>query len=146
MEEGHGHTDLDHHLNTLTGYGNFMPGQAWQRSLAKFSGLLNYPHDHDHEDSERSLSQLNYKFETLVKSDHPNSPCSPLKIEEFKCLSFNKFKNNPELASVKCVKWYNEWIQCKWDEDKLKFGYNYMEPRAPRKRKAYIAAPNYQYS
>ncbi|XP_955275.1 uncharacterized protein TA17940 [Theileria annulata] len=146
MGEGHGHSDPDHNLNTLTGYGNFMPGQAWQRSLAKGSGLLNYPSEHDCGDSELSLDELNHKFETLIKSDDPNSACNPLKIQEFKCLSSNNFNKNPELASMRCVKWYNEWMQCKWDEEKLKFGYNYIEPRAPRKRKAYIAAPNYQYS
>ncbi|UKJ88710.1 hypothetical protein MACJ_001954 [Theileria orientalis] len=144
MENKHNHNESEQHVNTLPGHGVFFPVQSWQRSLAKCSGFITYPHDSD--GHEFTLDELNYKFETLVKSDDPTSACNPIKVEEFKCLNSNNYRENPEFASTKCVKWYNEWMQCKWDEQKLKFGYNYIEPRTPRKRKAYIAAPNYQYS
>nr|PVC50959.1 hypothetical protein MACL_00001892 [Theileria orientalis] len=144
MENKHNHKDSEHHLNTLPGHGVFFPVQAWQRSLAKISGLIAYSHEND--DNQFTTDELNYKFVNLVNSDDPKSACNPIKVEEFKCLNSNNYKLNPEFASTKCVKWYNEWMQCKWDEEKLNYGYNYIEPRTPRKRKAYIAAPNFQYS
>ncbi|CDJ40938.1 hypothetical protein, conserved, partial [Eimeria tenella] len=53
---------------------------------------------------------------------------------------------DPEAASTKCVKWFLEWRQCKWDQEKLQRGYTYAEDRQHPKHKPYIATPDYQYS
>lgn len=124
----------------VPGHGSFRPSSAWQRALAHNAGLYKYPHS----GGDSTLSET--QFAKLVKEDDPASACTPLLIQEFRCLNRNDFSSDPGHASTKCVKWYNEWMQCKWDEEKMRFGYSYMEDLPARKHKAYIAAPNYQYS
>ncbi|VWU49771.1 ATP synthase-associated protein, putative [Hepatocystis sp. ex Piliocolobus tephrosceles] len=81
-----------------------------------------------------------------INVDKPNDPCKYLGIEEYKCLLTHSFHMNTNISNQKCVKWFNEYMQCKWDEHKLNNGYNYIENRRDKKSKAYIAAPDYQYS
>ncbi|EKX73285.1 conserved hypothetical protein [Theileria equi strain WA] len=138
------HGDSGPQVTHVPGFGAGKPDEAWKRSLARNSGFYKYPHEFSEKDL--SEAELNDKFERLIKADDPKSACTPLQLEEFRCLNKNGYHTDPEYASTKCVKWYHEWLQCKWDEEKLKFGYNYMEGRPQRKHKAYIAAPNYQYS
>ncbi|GAB69727.1 hypothetical protein PCYB_004760, partial [Plasmodium cynomolgi strain B] len=69
-----------------------------------------------------------------------------LAIEYYKCLLTHSFHMNPDVSNQKCVKWFNEFMQCKLDEHKLNYGYNYIGNRRNKKSKAYIAAPDYQYS
>ena len=53
---------------------------------------------------------------------------------------------DPDRAATKCVKWFDQWRQCQWDEEKMKKGYSFIDMRPPRKRKPYIAAPDHQFS
>lgn len=126
--------------NHAHGQGLLRPPSAWQRSLAQNAGLYRYPHS----DSGARLTET--QFEKLVKEDDPKSSCAHLMIQEYRCLVRNDFASDPGNAATKCVKWYNEWMQCKWDEEKMKFGYGYMEDLPARKHRAYVAAPNFQYS
>ncbi|KAK1444867.1 hypothetical protein BgAZ_107730 [Babesia gibsoni] len=135
--EGHGSHDVSH---GIPGIDSFRSTSPWLRSLARNAGLYRYPHA----DSGAELSET--RFEKLVKEDDPKSTCTPLLVQEHKCLSGHGFDSDPSHAATKCVKWYNEWMQCKWDEEKMKMGYGYMEDLPARKHRAYIAAPNYQYS
>ncbi|GBE59497.1 hypothetical protein, conserved [Babesia ovata] len=124
----------------IPGHGTFRPDSAWQRALARNAGLYRYPHT----DSDKNMTET--QFEKLVREDDPKSACTPLLVQEFRCLNRNDFGADAGHAATKCVKWYNEWMQCKWDEEKMRFGYSYLEDLPARKHKAYIAAPNYQYS
>ncbi|GIX62194.1 uncharacterized protein BcabD6B2_16290 [Babesia caballi] len=124
----------------IPGFGTFRPDSAWQRALARNAGLYRYPH------AEGGSALTETRFEKLVREDDPKSACTPLLVQEFRCLNRNQFGADPGHAATKCVKWYNEWMQCKWDEEKMRFGYSYLEDLPARKHKAYIAAPDYQYS
>lgn len=85
-------------------------------------------------------------FVDRVNVDNAKDACKYLAIEEYKCLLSHSFHMNPNVGNQKCVKWFNEYIGCKWDEHKLNYGYNYIEDRRHKKSKSYIAAPDYQYS
>ncbi|EDO07761.1 hypothetical protein BBOV_III001940 [Babesia bovis T2Bo] len=131
-----------HHssISGIPGFGTFKPDSAWQRAIASNAGLYTYPHS----GSGSGISET--QFANIVRADDPKSACNPLLIEEFRCLKRNGFGTDNGRAATKCVKWYNEWMQCKWDEEKMRFGYNYLEDLPARKHKAYIAAPDFQYS
>ncbi|GFE52853.1 hypothetical protein BaOVIS_002570 [Babesia ovis] len=127
-------------VSGIPGHGSFKPDSSWQRAVARNAGLYHYPHS----DAGSSMSET--QFAKLVREDDPKSACTPLLIEEFRCLNRNDFGSDQGRAATKCVKWYNEWMQCKWDEEKMRFGYSYLQDLPSRKHKAYIAAPDYQYS
>lgn len=127
----------------------------WEMLLAHNHGLYNFK-DKEHNkivnrdryilNTENDIrNQLNM-FVEKVNVDNSNDTCKYLAIEEYKCLLSHSFHMNPLASNEKCVKWFNEYVQCKWDEHKLINGYNYIEDRRHKKSKAYIAAPDYQYS
>jgi len=82
----------------------------------------------------------------LIENDNPKNACKYLQIEEVRCLETHQAHADTQGAATKCVKWFNEWQKCMWDQEKLIKGYNYIEDRNARKHKPYIAAPDYQYS
>eukprot|EP00918_Siedleckia_nematoides_P050813 GHVU01111310.1.p2 GENE.GHVU01111310.1~~GHVU01111310.1.p2 ORF type:complete len:142 (-),score=25.37 GHVU01111310.1:1037-1462(-) len=120
----------------------------WKRLLAYHHGLpaaswLGAPVRRRTADEVRlAVSQFSEK----THLDDPNDACKYLKIEEFRCLHSHNYRADPEAAATKCVKWFTEWSQCMWDQEKMIKGLNYLEPRAPRKRRPYLGAPDFQYS
>lgn len=115
----------------------------WEKLLALHHGLY-LPHQNAiHTDDQIRLSVANYS--ERMRTDDPDNACRYLKIEEFRCLKTHQYEMNPESASQKCLKWFNEWTQCHWDQEKFNRGYTYIEPRPPHKRRPYIAAPNPQF-
>ncbi|CZT99091.1 hypothetical protein CYL21_0748 [Plasmodium falciparum NF54] len=128
----------------------------WERLLAYNHGLYTLKNANNNNTIiNRDLHSLNTEndirnklnlYIDRINIDNPNDTCKYLGIEEYKCLLTHSFHMNTNVSNQKCVKWFNEYIQCKWDEQKLNFGYNYIENKRHKKSKAYIAAPDYQYA
>ncbi|KAI4838540.1 ATP synthase-associated protein [Plasmodium brasilianum] len=127
----------------------------WEILLAHNHGLYNFKSTDNNVIVNKDMYALNTEndirnklnlYIERINVDNPNDACKYLAIEEYKCLLTHSFHMNPDISNQKCVKWFNEYMQCKWDEHKLNYGYNYIENRRHKKSKAYIAAPDYQYS
>ncbi|ANQ08241.1 Uncharacterized protein PCOAH_00027640 [Plasmodium coatneyi] len=127
----------------------------WEMLLAHNHGLYNFKNTDNNTIVNKDMYALNTEndirnklnlYADRINVDNPNDACKYLAIEEYKCLLTHSFHMNPDVSNQKCVKWFNEYMQCKWDEHKLNHGYNYIENRRNKKSKAYIAAPDYQYS
>ncbi|SBT35813.1 conserved Plasmodium protein, unknown function [Plasmodium ovale wallikeri] len=127
----------------------------WELLLAHNHGLYNFKNTDNNVIVNKDMYSLNTEndirnklnlYIERINVDNPNDACKYLAIEEYKCLLTHSFHMNADMSNQKCVKWFNEYMQCKWDEHKLNYGYNYIENRRNKKSKAYIAAPDYQYS
>ncbi|CXI40247.1 conserved Plasmodium protein, unknown function [Plasmodium berghei] len=127
----------------------------WELLLAHNHGLYHFKNNDNNAIMNKDMHSLNTEndirnklnlYTERINVDNPNDACKYLAIEEYKCLLTHSFHMNPNTSNQKCVKWFNEYMQCKWDEHKLNYGHNYIENRRNKKSKAYIAAPDYQYS
>lgn len=84
-------------------------------------------------------------FEAKVHKDQPDDACKYLVIEEYRCLQTKRAEMYPEKASTGCVKWYDEWQKCKWDQEKFNAGYTHIEgPQMMKKRRPYIGYPDFK--
>lgn len=117
----------------------------WEKLLAYHHGLY-LPQVHHETKSVDEIRSNVGEFSEKVHIDDPNDACKYLKIEEFRCLQSQQYQTEPQNAAKSCVKWFTEWSQCMWDQEKIIKGYNYLEPRVPRKHRPYIGAPDFQYS
>ncbi|KAL8269273.1 hypothetical protein Esti_006805 [Eimeria stiedai] len=117
----------------------------WERHLLYNYGLYDPRRLHAAK-SPKQIENNVARFKQTLDAVDPKDACKYLQLEEYKCLQLNQAHRDPETASTKCVKWFQEWRQCKWDQEKLQKGYSYAEDREAPKHKPYIATPNYQYS
>ncbi|KAK2196029.1 hypothetical protein BdWA1_002627 [Babesia duncani] len=115
------------HRNSIPGFGGYKPDEPWKRAIARNAGFYEYPKLAQESDNSMFGEGSTDRFAALLKAENPRSSCTPILVEEHKCLHMNDYCKDPERAASKCVKWYQEWMQCKWDEERLKFGYNYLE-------------------
>lgn len=111
-------------------------GRRWERLVAKHYGLIPRANT-----GSVSVREEVAKFADTTHVSDPNDACKYLAIEEFRCL---KAETEPEHAAVKCLKWFEEWKQCQWDQHKFNEGISYID--GPELRKAYRFAPNYKYA
>ncbi|PHJ25778.1 hypothetical protein CSUI_000365 [Cystoisospora suis] len=117
----------------------------WERLLAYHHGLY-LPSMHGATKTADEIRLAVNDFAAKVEADDPKSACKYLMVEEFKCLKAAQAHIDPHGAGTKCVKWFNEWRQCAWDQEKMIRGYSYIEDRRARKHKPYIGKPDWQYS
>ncbi|EPT32112.1 hypothetical protein TGME49_223040 [Toxoplasma gondii ME49] len=118
----------------------------WERLLAYHHGLYSPEKFNSTTKTADEIRLAVNDFAAKVHADDPKNACKYLMIEEFKCLQSAQARIDPQGAATKCVKWFNEWRQCAWDQEKMVKGYNYIEDRRARKHKPYIGAPDLQYS
>merc|ERR1712170_73785 len=59
------------------------------------------------------------EFSDRVQQAKPNDACKYLEIEEFRCLQSHQVELDVQGATSKCLKWLEQWQQCKWDEHKF---------------------------
>ncbi|XP_026189801.1 uncharacterized protein LOC113146503 [Cyclospora cayetanensis] len=118
---------------------------AWERHLAYNYGLYDPRRLHKALTPQQVAADVSL-FKQTLETAEPQDACKYLQLEEFKCLREHQAHRDPETASTKCVKWFQEWRQCKWDQDKLQKGYAFAEDRLPAKHKPYIATPDTQYA
>lgn len=118
---------------------------TWERHLAYSYGLYD-PRRLHKPLNPKDVEEQTALFKQALDAVDPKDACKYLQLEEFKCLREHQAHRDPEAASTKCVKWFQEWRQCKWDQEKLQKGYSYAEDRVADKHKPYIATPDYQYS
>mmetsp|Transcript_121095 Transcript_121095/g.210265 ORF Transcript_121095/g.210265 Transcript_121095/m.210265 type:complete len:215 (-) Transcript_121095:75-719(-) len=81
-----------------------------------------------------------------VHADSPKDACKYLAIEEFRCLSTYQYETQPGVAAKKCMKWYDEFQKCQWDQAKFNSGTTYLEGPESRRRKPYIFYPAFKYA
>ncbi|OEH75766.1 hypothetical protein cyc_08072 [Cyclospora cayetanensis] len=147
-------TDTVRHTPTANGHaqttvdveGSLPPySSAWERHLAYNYGLYDPRRLHKALTPQQVAADVSL-FKQTLETAEPQDACKYLQLEEFKCLREHQAHRDPETASTKCVKWFQEWRQCKWDQDKLQKGYAFAEDRLPAKHKPYIATPDTQYA
>ena len=64
-----------------------------------------------------------------------------------RCLQVYQYEKDPQGASKRCVKWFDEMQKCMWDQEKINQGYTFIEgPGLLKKRRPYIFYPNYKYA
>jgi len=118
----------------------------WQRSLAYHHGLY-VPETHKPCKTSDDIRIEVADFNDKVQADSPNDACKYLAVEEFRCLQVNQLEAQPREANTKCVKWFDEWQKCKWDQEKFNCGYTYIEgPQMMKKRRPYIFYPDFKYA
>jgi hypothetical protein len=110
-------------------------GKGWEKLVKTHFGLSESNQPDKLTSEEARVKTM--KFAGAVHQAEPNDACKFLAIEEFRCLT-----QNSEHSS-KCLKYFEEWKQCAWDQYKFNEGLTYIE-RAPVK-KSYRFAPNYKY-
>jgi hypothetical protein len=84
------------------------------------------------------------EFASRTHEADPNDSCKYLAIEEHRCLLSAHAESDPKHAATKCLKFFEEWKQCSWDQFKFNEGLSYIE--GPQLRKAYRFAPNHKYA
>lgn len=116
----------------------------WIRDLAYHHG--NYVPEHFTRPLESDEIQTEVdNFAAKVQKDQPSDACKYLLIEEYRCLQVNRFNTETKAAASSCVKWFDEWQKCKWDQEKFNSGYTHMEgPRLMTKRRPYIGYPDFK--
>merc|ERR1711862_270271 len=118
---------------------------AWEKLVAYHHGVY-VPETQQLAKSPDEVSQAGASFSDKVHGDGPKDACKYLQIEEFRCLSVYQFEQQPEVASKRCMKWWNELQQCQWDEAKFNSGTTYIEGPQMRRRRPYIFYPDFKYA
>jgi hypothetical protein len=65
------------------------------------------------------------EFEDKVAHDDPADACKHILAEEYRCLQVYQSEKDPGTASKRCVKWFDEFQKCQWDQHKLEMECNY---------------------
>eukprot|EP00922_Rhytidocystis_sp_ex-Travisia-forbesii_P013930 GHVS01020777.1.p1 GENE.GHVS01020777.1~~GHVS01020777.1.p1 ORF type:complete len:247 (+),score=39.46 GHVS01020777.1:95-835(+) len=122
------------------------------RFSSKWEGLLSYhrglydPRANGAMRSEEEVRLAVGEYGDKVNADNPKSACKFIDIEHFRCREVHQHRMDPRGANEKCLKWQMEFDRCLWDEEKLSRGISYIEDRRHKKHRAYIGAPDYQFS
>eukprot|EP00397_Hematodinium_sp_SG-2012_P046427 GEMP01052452.1.p1 GENE.GEMP01052452.1~~GEMP01052452.1.p1 ORF type:complete len:235 (+),score=64.23 GEMP01052452.1:32-706(+) len=118
----------------------------WQRAVAYHHGLY-VPETHASAKTADDIRVAVADYTDKVQADTPNDACKYLQIEEFRCLQVHQLETQPREANTKCVKWFDEWQKCKWDQEKFNSGYTHIEgPQMMKKRRPYIFYPDFNYA
>ncbi|KAL8453077.1 hypothetical protein Emag_002037 [Eimeria magna] len=83
----------------------------WERHLLYNYGLYD-PRRLHAEKSPKEIENNVARFKQTLDAVDPKDACKYLQLEEYKCLQLNQAHRDPETASTKCVKWFQEWRQC----------------------------------
>jgi len=117
----------------------------WERSVAYHYGLY-MPEMYFQPKTADEIKATVAKYAETVHQDAPKDACKYLQIEEFRCLHTNHFETQPQVASKKCMKWWDEMQKCQWDQVKFNNGTTYIEGPQMRRRRAYIFYPDFKYA
>eukprot|EP00922_Rhytidocystis_sp_ex-Travisia-forbesii_P013936 GHVS01020784.1.p1 GENE.GHVS01020784.1~~GHVS01020784.1.p1 ORF type:complete len:229 (+),score=63.80 GHVS01020784.1:64-687(+) len=119
----------------------------WERLLSHHRGVYQPTKEGVALRSEEEVRLAVAEQWAKVQADHaPMSACKFIDLENFRCREVHQHRVDPRGASEKCVKWQMEFDRCLWDEEKLNRGISYLEDRRHKKHRAYIGAPDYQFS
>ncbi|CAD7970645.1 unnamed protein product [Amoebophrya sp. A25] len=121
-------------------------GSKWQKNLAYFTGLYR-PRSMGPAKSADDIRLSVNEFGDRIQQDDPNSACKYLLLEEARCLATYQYEKQPLEAGKRCVKWFDEFQKCRWDQHKFDNGYTPIEgPALGTKRRPYIYYPDFKYA
>jgi len=118
---------------------------GWERALAYHTGVF-VPESSKETKTPDDVRIAVADYASKVHQDAPQDACKYLQIEEYRCLQTNQFERNPKGAAEKCVKWWDEWRKCQWDQAKFNSGTTYIEGANFRRRRPYIFYPDFKYA
>lgn len=119
---------------------------AWQKMLAYQTGLYN-PEGFKAAKSGDDIRLAVNEFSDKVHQDDPKCACKYILMEEMRCLQTYQYEKQPQEASKRCMKWFDEYQKCQWDQHKFVNGYTAIEgPRLTKKRRPYIYYPDFKYA
>merc|ERR1712224_597927 len=101
-------------------------GSMWEKYLSYHKGLY-VPEARQSAKSADDVRIAVSEFSDRVQQAKPNDACKYLEIEEFRCLQSHQVELDVQGATSKCLKWFEQWQQCKWDEHKFSNGISYVE-------------------
>mmetsp|Transcript_53537 Transcript_53537/g.99018 ORF Transcript_53537/g.99018 Transcript_53537/m.99018 type:complete len:228 (-) Transcript_53537:131-814(-) len=127
--------------------GNAKPQYSsnWEKAVAYHYGLY-FPEKYQATKTADDIRLAVADYSEKVHKDSPKDACKYLQIEEFRCLQVYQSETHPELAAKKCMKWWDEWQKCQWDQAKFNSGTTYIEGPQMRRRRAYIFYPDFKYA
>eukprot|EP00746_Dinoflagellata_sp_MGD_P125532 gnl/MRDRNA2_/MRDRNA2_60296_c0_seq1.p1 gnl/MRDRNA2_/MRDRNA2_60296_c0~~gnl/MRDRNA2_/MRDRNA2_60296_c0_seq1.p1 ORF type:complete len:246 (-),score=37.83 gnl/MRDRNA2_/MRDRNA2_60296_c0_seq1:5-742(-) len=117
----------------------------YEKSMAYHFGLY-VPEVHQPTKTADDIRLAVSDYADKVHQDNPKDACKYLQIEEFRCLQVYQYETNPQMAGKKCMKWWDEWNKCQWDQEKFNAGTTYLEGPQMRKRRAYLFYPDFKYA
>lgn len=118
----------------------------WQKSLAYMTGVY-HPTTFGAAKSADDIRLAVNEFSDKVNQDDPADACKYLVMEEMRCLQTYQYEKQPVEASKRCVKWFDEFQKCQWDQHKFVNGYTSIEgPALMKKRRPYIFYPDFKYA
>lgn len=118
----------------------------WQKKLAIQKGLY-MPQTFGEAKTADDIRIATNEFSDKVNAEDPNCACKYLIMEEMRCLQTYQYEKQPQEATKRCVKWFDEWQKCQWDQHKFNNGYTAIEgPDLMKKRRPYIFYPNFKYA
>mmetsp|Transcript_54518 Transcript_54518/g.145580 ORF Transcript_54518/g.145580 Transcript_54518/m.145580 type:complete len:222 (+) Transcript_54518:31-696(+) len=152
----HAHTPEEDRINTT--YDNMVGDElnvngaarpkfqaAWQKDLAYHHGLY-VPELYQEAQTADNIRIAVSEFQDKVHQDDPKDACKYLLVEEFKCLHTQQVELDVHGANKKCVKWFDEFRKCQWDQHKFNAGHTYIEGPQMRRRTGWVFMPKYQYA
>lgn len=138
----------EHQLpNLLHVDGNKKPvySSSWEKAVAYHHGLF-VPEKYQSTKTADDVRLAVADYSAKVNADAPKDACKYLQIEEFRCLNVYQYETHPEVAAKKCIKWWEEWRKCQWDQEKFNSGTTYIEGPQMRRRRPYIFYPDFKYA
>jgi len=136
--------NLSHHMSLD---GNRKPpfSSNWERLVAYHHGTY-MPEAYQPAKTADEIRLEVANYAEKVHQDAPKDACKYLQIEEFRCLNVHQFESQPQVAAKKCMKWWDEWQKCQWDQAKFNSGTTYIEGPQMRRRRPYIFYPDFKYA
>ena len=138
----------DHQVSRLFNRdGNAKPqfSSNWEKSVAYHHGVYK-PETYQPTKTGDDIRIAVANYSEKVLQDSPKDACKYLQIEEFRCLNVYQFETHPEIGAKKCMKWWDEWQKCQWDQSKFNSGTTYIEGPLFRRRRPYIFYPDFKYA
>lgn len=118
----------------------------WQKKLAYHHGLFQ-PRSFGPAKTADDVRIATNEFADKVNLDDPEDACKYILQEEMRCLQVYQYEMMPQEASKRCVKWFDEYQKCQWDQHKFNNGYQAIEgPALMKKRRPYIGYPDFKYA
>jgi hypothetical protein len=118
-------------------------GSMWEKHLAYHRGLY-IPEAHQELKSADDVRIAVSEFSDRVQQVKPADACKYLEIEEFRCLQSHQVELDVSSGTQKCLKWFEQWQQCKWDQHKFNNGISYLEGPELKRSKGYYFAPSFK--
>lgn len=118
---------------------------GWEKAVAYHHGLY-MPETLQKPKTNEEATAAVHEFAKKVHADSPHDACKYIQIEEFRCLHANQFETEPAKASKKCMKWWDDFQKCQWDQAKFNSGITYIEGPQLRRRRPYMFYPDFKYA